>query len=88
MSMLAVATQQDHWTGLAVVGGLLLLYVAFKRGMIGAGIVVAAAALTYGWKADEVQGTNINDRNTVGIIFLGAVVGALVAFALPLKGKA
>ena len=83
--MLAVATTQDHWTGLFICGVVLLLIVAAKRGIIGVIITLGAAAATYGFKADEVQGTNINDRNTVGLIFLGAIVGALVAFAVPTR---
>ena len=88
MNMLAVATQQDHWTGLAVVGGLLLLAVWFKRGIVGLVITIGIAAAVYGFKADEVQATNINDRNTVGLMFAGAVLGGLVALAVPTRRSA
>jgi hypothetical protein len=88
MNMLAVATTQDHWTGLAVCGVVLLLIVAAKRGIVGVAITVGAAVVLYAAKADEVQGTNVNDRNTVGLLFAGAVAGALLAFVLPLKGRA
>jgi uncharacterized membrane protein len=86
--MMAVATTQDHWTGLFVCGVVLLLIVAYKRGIVGVCITIGAAMAAYGFKADEVQASNINDRNTVGLLFAGAIAGALIAFVIPTRRKA
>ena len=83
--MIAVATTQEHWLGFAVVVGLMLLITWAARGGLGVLCVVVAAGITWAVARGQVQPTDVNDRSTVGILFLGAIIGCAIAFLFPTK---
>jgi hypothetical protein len=83
--VIAVATTQEHWVGFAVVVGLMLLFTAMARGGLGVVVVLVATGITWAVARGDVQPTDVNDRSTVGLLFLGAIIGCAAAFLLPTK---
>ena len=86
--MIAIASTQEHWLGFAVVVGIMLLITVWARGGVGLLCIVGGAGITWGFARGDIQPTDVNDRNSVGILFLGAIIGCAIAFLLPTKRSA
>lgn len=86
--MIAVASTSEHWIGFAVVVGLMLLITMLARGGLGVICIIAGATIARGLIGGKVEPSDVNDRSMVGILFLGAIIGCVVAFLLPLKRSA
>jgi uncharacterized membrane protein YgaE (UPF0421/DUF939 family) len=85
--MIAVAeyTMREQWIGFVIVVGLMVLVTMWLRGGLGLLCVAAGVGVTWGFARGDVQPTDATDRSTLGLLFLGAIIGVAVAFLMPSK---